>query len=189
MARRLRVGLLATGLLLVAAPAYAQPPITPPVTKVIIQKNLVETLVQALPSCKEGGPLYTNTTTSNHVERTTTFDDGRSISTLTATGTGRRTLKPGAERCRARPKVPKLLADPVLARAVTRDLRAGYSPAGTAVRLREAGGSTVSHETIYRPCAHHVRWTRPTGPGLPANAPPVPPVRPGQQEGPACSPA
>ncbi len=55
-----------------------------------------------------------------------------------------------AEQCRGRPKTPKLMIDPVLARAVTRDLRSGYSPAGIAVRLREAGGATVSHETIYR---------------------------------------
>jgi hypothetical protein len=82
MVRRLLVGLLAAGLLLVGAPAYAQPP----VTKVIVQKNLVETFVEAFPSCEEGGPLYTITTTSNHVERTTTFDDGIIDSTFTATG-------------------------------------------------------------------------------------------------------
>jgi IS30 family transposase len=33
---------------------------------------------------------------------------------------------------------------------VERDLRAGYSPAGISVRLREAGGPTVCPETIYR---------------------------------------
>jgi IS30 family transposase len=55
-----------------------------------------------------------------------------------------------AVRCRARPKVPKLLADPVLARTVWVDLRRGYSPMAVAVRLRRAGGPTVAHETIYQ---------------------------------------
>ncbi|SRR5712691_8788336 len=55
-----------------------------------------------------------------------------------------------ARRCRARPKQPKLLADRALAKAVSAELRKGYSPAGIAVRLREAGGPTVSHETIYQ---------------------------------------
>jgi hypothetical protein len=82
MARRLLVGLLATGLLLVGAPAFAQPP----VNETNVQKNLVETFVEALPTCQEGGPLYTITTTTNHVEHTTTFDDGRIRSTFTATG-------------------------------------------------------------------------------------------------------
>jgi hypothetical protein len=82
MVRRLLVGLLATGLLLVGSPAFAQPP----VTKVIVQKNLVETFVESL-SCEESGPPYTITTTSDHVERTTTFDDGRVDSTFSAKGT------------------------------------------------------------------------------------------------------
>jgi hypothetical protein len=34
-----------------------------------------------------GGPLYTITTTSNAVEHTTTFDDGRIHATFTQTGT------------------------------------------------------------------------------------------------------
>jgi IS30 family transposase len=55
-----------------------------------------------------------------------------------------------ARRCRARPKQPKLLADRRLAKAVSDDLHRGYSPAGVAVRLRQAGGATVSHETIYQ---------------------------------------
>jgi hypothetical protein len=38
------------------------------------------------PRCQDGGPLYTITTTTNHVEHTTTFDDGRINSTFTATG-------------------------------------------------------------------------------------------------------
>jgi opacity protein-like surface antigen len=84
MVRRLLVGLLAAGLLLLpAAPAFAQPP----VTETTHQKNLVETFVDVVPSCEGGGPLYTITTTSNLVEHTTTFDDGRIHATFTQTGT------------------------------------------------------------------------------------------------------
>src|SRR6266508_4131981 len=57
MVRRLLVGLVAAGLLLVGAPAFAQPP----VTETTVQKNLVE--------------------------HTTTFDDGRIHATFTQTGT------------------------------------------------------------------------------------------------------
>src|SRR5262249_54538811 len=46
MARGLLAGLLATGLLLVGAPAFAQP-----VNQTNVQKNLVETFVEALPTC------------------------------------------------------------------------------------------------------------------------------------------
>ena len=81
MARHLFVGLVATGLLLVGAPAFAQP-----VNQTNVQKNLVETFVEALPTCQDGGPLYTITTTTNHIEHTTTFDDGRVHSNFTATG-------------------------------------------------------------------------------------------------------
>ena len=83
MVRRLLVGLVAAGLLLVGAPAFAQPP----VTETTVQKNLVETFVDVVPSCEEGGPLYTITTTSNSIEHTTTFDDGRIHATFTQTGT------------------------------------------------------------------------------------------------------
>jgi hypothetical protein len=83
MVRRLLVGLVAAGLLLVGAPAFAQPP----VTETTVQKNLVETFVDVVPSCEGGGPLYTITTTSNLVEHTTTFDDGRIHATFTQTGT------------------------------------------------------------------------------------------------------
>jgi len=55
-----------------------------------------------------------------------------------------------ARRCRARPKIAKLLADPNLAKVVNRDLHLGYSPAGIAARLRHAGGPTVCTETIYQ---------------------------------------
>ncbi len=83
MVRRLLVGLVAAGLLLVGAPAFAQPP----VTETTVQKNLVETFVDVVPSCEGGGPLYTITTTSNLVEHTTIFDDGRIHATFTQTGT------------------------------------------------------------------------------------------------------
>jgi hypothetical protein len=83
MVRRLLVGLVAAGLLLVGAPALAQPP----VTETTVQKNLVETFVDVVPTCEGGGPLYTITTTSNFIEHTTTFDDGRIHATFTQTGT------------------------------------------------------------------------------------------------------
>jgi hypothetical protein len=83
MVRRLLVGLLAAGLLLVGAPAFAQPP----VTETTVLKDLVETFVDVVPTCEEGGPLYTVTTTSNFIEHTTTFDDGRIHATFTQTGT------------------------------------------------------------------------------------------------------
>ena len=83
MVRRLLVGLMAAGLLLVGAPAFAQPP----VNTTTVQKNLVETFVDVIPSCEEGGPLYTITTTSNLIEHTTVFDDGREHDTFTQTGT------------------------------------------------------------------------------------------------------
>jgi hypothetical protein len=83
MVRRLLVGLMAAGLLLVGAPAFAQPPVTTTNT----QKNLVETFVDVVPTCEGGGPLYTITTTSNLVEHETVFDDGRVHATFTQTGT------------------------------------------------------------------------------------------------------
>jgi hypothetical protein len=83
MVRRLLVGLMAASLLLVGAPALAQPP----VTETTVLKNLVETFVDVVPTCEGGGPLYTITTTSNFIEHTTTFDDGRIHATFTQTGT------------------------------------------------------------------------------------------------------
>jgi hypothetical protein len=83
MLRRLAFGLLAAGLLAIAAPAFAQPP-----TNVTThEKGLVETFVDVIPTCEEGGPLYTITTTSNLVMHETTFDDGRVHATFTQTGT------------------------------------------------------------------------------------------------------
>jgi hypothetical protein len=83
MVRRLLVGVMAAGLLLVGAPAFAQPP----VTTTTVQKNLVETFVDVVPSCEEGGAPYTITTTSNLVEHETAFEDGRVHATFTQTGT------------------------------------------------------------------------------------------------------
>ena len=87
MLRRLllMVGLLIAGMLFTAAPAFGAPPVTETTT----QKNLVETFVDVIPDpiCSEEGPLYTITTTTNLIEHTTTFDDGRVHATFTQTGT------------------------------------------------------------------------------------------------------
>src|SRR5215212_11088164 len=84
MVRRLLVGLLAAGLLLIGAPAYAQPP----VTETIVEKNRADTFVMPLPinNCLDG-PLYTITLTTNRVTHSTTFADGRIYGMLTWTGT------------------------------------------------------------------------------------------------------
>jgi hypothetical protein len=75
-------------LLIVVALAFAAPALAqPPVTETTHQKGLVETFVDVAPSCEVGGPLFTITTTSNLVEHTTTFDDGRIHTTFTQTGT------------------------------------------------------------------------------------------------------
>ena len=55
-----------------------------------------------------------------------------------------------AERCRRRPKTPKLMVDAAMARTVERQLRAGYSPAAIAALLRRGDRGRISHETIYR---------------------------------------
>jgi hypothetical protein len=83
--RLLTVCLMAAGLLLTGAPAFA----APPVTETTQQKNFVETFVDIVPTSNfvEEGPLYTITTTSNLVEHTTTFDDGRVHATFTQTAT------------------------------------------------------------------------------------------------------
>ena len=87
MLRRLllMVGLLIAGLLFTGAPAFGAPPVTETTT----QKNLVETFVDVIPDpiCSEEGPLYTITTTSNLVEHSTVFPDGREHFTFTQTGT------------------------------------------------------------------------------------------------------
>jgi hypothetical protein len=84
MVRRLLVGLLATGLLLIGAPALAQPP----VTETIVEKNVVFTFVMPLPtSCPPDGLLYTVTLTTNRVTHSTTFADGRIHARIAWTGT------------------------------------------------------------------------------------------------------
>ena len=85
MLRRLVFGLLAAGLLSLAAPAFAQPP----TNTTTHEKGLVETFVDFIPTdpCAEEGPLYTITTTSNLVMHETIFDDGRVHATFTQTGT------------------------------------------------------------------------------------------------------
>lgn len=60
------------------------------------------------------------------------------------------TAEKRAQRCRRRPKTPKLVADRAARRQVNNDLRRGYSPAAVAVRLARAGGTKVCHETIYQ---------------------------------------
>lgn len=84
MVRRMVFGFLVAGLVfLSAAPALAGPPTTTTTTT----QNLVETFVDVIPTCEEGGPPYTITTTSNLVEHETVFADGRVHATFTQTGT------------------------------------------------------------------------------------------------------
>lgn len=84
MLRRLAVlGCTTAALLFTGAPAFAGPP----VTETTHEHGVVETFVDVVPTCEGGGPLYTITTTSNSVEHTTTFDDGRVHATFTETGT------------------------------------------------------------------------------------------------------
>jgi hypothetical protein len=82
MFRRLLIGLFAIGLLLVAAPAFAQPPVTE-----TTHQNRVDTFVDFLPSCEPGASLYTFTTTQKVVVQSTTFDDGHVSGTVIQTGT------------------------------------------------------------------------------------------------------
>jgi hypothetical protein len=83
--RLLVVSLMTVGLLSIGAPAFA----APPETETTVQKNLVETFVDIVPTsnCVEEGPLYTITTTTNLVEHSTVFADGREHDTFTQTGT------------------------------------------------------------------------------------------------------
>ena len=82
MLRRLAFGLLAAGLLLIATPAFAQPP----TNTTTHETGLVETFVDVIPMCEDGGPPYTITTTSNLVMHETIFEDGRVHATFTQTG-------------------------------------------------------------------------------------------------------
>jgi hypothetical protein len=84
MVRRLLVGLVAVGLLLIGAPASAQPP----VTETTVEHNRVDTFVMPLPtSCPPDGLLYTVTLTTNRVTHSTTFADGRIHARIAWTGT------------------------------------------------------------------------------------------------------
>ena len=69
MIRRLVVGLVATGLFAVAAPAFAQPP-TAVTTH---EKGLVETFIDVIPSCDEDGAPLHDPTTGNLVMHETIF--------------------------------------------------------------------------------------------------------------------
>jgi hypothetical protein len=83
MLRRLFASALTAGLLLlIGTPAYAAPPVTETTTA----KNVVDTFVDVGPGCEDGA-LFTVTTTTNLIEHTTAFDDGRIHATFTQTGT------------------------------------------------------------------------------------------------------
>ena len=77
------------------------------------------------------------------VQREVDRNGGRDVYTVAA-------AEARAGRCRARPRVGILAAGSELAVAVTAELRAGFSPAGAAVRLRNGGVGRVSAERIYR---------------------------------------
>ena len=83
MRRHLFVLLMLTALMSIMLPAVAAPPITTTTT----EQNVVVTFVDVVPTCEGGGPLYEITTTSNDIEHTTVFADGRIHATFTSTGT------------------------------------------------------------------------------------------------------
>jgi hypothetical protein len=83
MIRRIAIGALTAGLLIVTGGTA----VAAPVTETNTAKGLVETFVDVVPSCEGGGPLYTITTTSNAIEHITAFGDGRSHETFTESGT------------------------------------------------------------------------------------------------------
>jgi len=86
MLRRSLLGLLVLGLVLVGAPAFAQPP---PVTTTTVEHNATETFIDVVPSCTvdPNAPAYEITLTYNEVEHITDFGDGRVHETFTQTGT------------------------------------------------------------------------------------------------------
>lgn len=80
--------------------------------------------------------------------------DRSTVSREVARNGGREAYSVSAAQARAeqmllRPRPPKLATDVELARRVRKDLKDGFSPAGTARRLA-AEGFRVSHETIYQ---------------------------------------
>lgn len=54
-----------------------------------------------------------------------------------------------ADRCRRRPRVPKLVADPALAAEVTARLERRDSPMRISIELAAQGMASISHECIY----------------------------------------
>lgn len=83
MFRRVCVLLATLGLLFSSGTAFA----APPTTETLHQKGVVETFVDVIPTCQDGGgPRYRITTTSNAVQHITAFDDGRLHLTFTQTG-------------------------------------------------------------------------------------------------------
>jgi hypothetical protein len=82
MSRRTSIGLLTVGLLLIAAPAYAQPS-----TTTTTEHHATDTFTDVVPTCEGGGPAYRITITYNEVEHITVFADGREHDTFTQTGT------------------------------------------------------------------------------------------------------
>jgi hypothetical protein len=83
MIRRALMGAMAAGLILVFAGGTAA---AAPETTTNTEHGLVETFVDEIPTCDEGGAPYTITTTSNLVEHETVFADGRVHATFTQTG-------------------------------------------------------------------------------------------------------
>jgi hypothetical protein len=83
MIRRLITGILTVGLLLIATPAFAEPPVTETTT----EHNATDTFIDVVPTCQEGGPAYEITLRYNEVDHSTVFADGREHDTFTQTGT------------------------------------------------------------------------------------------------------
>jgi hypothetical protein len=83
MFRRLFTGVLAAALLLIGAPAFAQPPDTETTT----ERNVTETFIDVVPTCEGGGPAYEINLTYNVIAHSTVFADGRLHETFTQTGT------------------------------------------------------------------------------------------------------
>ena len=87
MLRRTILVLLTGFLVLLTGPADAAPPTAAPTTTTVTEQGVVATFEDVLPTCEDGGALYTITTTSNDIQHMTAFDDGRTHETFTSTGT------------------------------------------------------------------------------------------------------
>ena len=82
--RSFAVAFAVLGLMSIGGPALA----APPQTETTVEKDVVDTFTDVVPTCEEPGePTYLITTTSTTVEHSTTFDDGRTHETFTQTGT------------------------------------------------------------------------------------------------------